>query len=91
MPDDARRQELITKISQLADHRFGGDARKMFKHYDRNLDNRISMGELISLLGDAGVGYRITRQVWAQAIIDELDSDQDDRISWEEFEAVLVK
>lgn len=86
---DPRRRELIDKVWALVAGRYGGDYRTAFDHYDADKDGVITMAELISLLYDAGIGSRITRNAWAHGIIDALDSDNDDRIAWAEFEKAL--
>ncbi len=85
------RDELIAKLKQYVTDHFGGDYRFAFDHYDADHDGTITASELISLFAAVGVGNFLTRGTWAKAVMVELDSDGDSRISWDEFHAVLVK
>jgi len=87
--DDARSREVIAKVGALVTDRFRGSYRLAFKYYDADDDDVITMADLVRLLADAGVGFRMTRELWAAGVIDALDRDGDDRISWKEFEDVL--
>jgi Ca2+-binding EF-hand superfamily protein len=87
---EVQKNELRDKVSKLVRDGFGGDYHKAFDHYDGDVkDGKISRRELAKLLGDAGVGNWMTRGLWADGIISELDTDRDGGISEAEFEAVL--
>jgi Ca2+-binding EF-hand superfamily protein len=87
---EVQKNELRDKVSKLVRDGFGGDYHKAFDHYDGDVkDGKISSRELEKLLGDAGVGNRLTRSTWASGIIAELDTDKDGSISEAEFEDVL--
>lgn len=87
---EAQKQELKEKVTKLVGDRFGGDYSKAFDHYDSdNKDGKISKDELVRLLADAGVGTWMTRGMWADGIIAELDTDKDGSISGVEFECAL--
>jgi Ca2+-binding EF-hand superfamily protein len=88
MATQAQRRELQDKVSTLVTGQFGGDYRRVFRHYDRNQDGKINKPELVALLKDAGVGNLLTRGAWADGIIGELDSDGDGTVSEAEFESV---
>lgn len=83
-------QELIDKVTALVKIKFGGDWLVAFMHYDKTNTGDITVGELIDMLADAGVGWRWTRKAWAEAVIDRLDSDNDHVISLSEFRAVFL-
>ena len=89
MASDADRRELADKVAALVKARFGGDYQSAFRHYDADADGTITRAELKKLLSDAGVGNLLTRSAWAKGIVGELDRNEDDAISWEEFEAVV--
>ena len=80
--------ELKTKIAALVRDSFGGDYKKAFAYYDPDQDG-IGSDELSQLLEEAGVGNIFTRSSWVAGILDKVDSDQDGRISWAEFEQIL--
>ncbi len=82
---DEHVRELQAKIGALVANNFGGDYQSAFNAYDANQDGGIDRDELIQLLTDAGVGGRLTRGLWASAILQRLDADGDGKISWDEF------
>jgi len=85
-----QKREVQQKVSRLVAERFGGDYNKAFDHYDcQQKDGKISSGELIQLLKDAGIGNWFTRDAWVEGIIAELDTDNDGMISAAEFNAVI--
>jgi len=85
--------ELVTKIQALMKSRFGatdsGARRSLFEAYDANSDGQICRSELAKLLDDAGVGNAFTRGFWTKGVLARLDSDENETISYEEFEAVI--
>jgi Ca2+-binding EF-hand superfamily protein len=89
MASDAQRKELQDKVNGLVAARFANDYDRAFNHYDRSKDGKISRDELLNLLADAGIGSWLTRGIWADGIITELDADRDGKISKVEFEAIL--
>jgi Ca2+-binding EF-hand superfamily protein len=90
MATEAQKEELREKVARLVGTRFGGDYHRAFEHYDNNKkDGKISKGELVEFLKDAGVGNLLTRGAWADGIMAELDADGDGTISGPEFEAAL--
>lgn len=80
--------ELKTKIAALVRDSFGGDYKKAFGYYDPDQDG-IGSDELSQLLEEADVGNVFTRSSWVAGILDKVDTDQDGRISWAEFEQIL--
>lgn len=89
MASEENRRELAEKVTTLVTTRFGGDYRAAFGHYDANGDGAVSRDELKALLADAGVGNGLTRWAWAKGVVEELDINKDEVISWAEFEAVV--
>ena len=92
--EDDNVRELKTKVGSLVRHKFDGDYKRAFAHYDTNKDGGIDKSELVQLLADAGVGNGITRGTWASRIIEKLDSSGDTKgnamIEWSEFETVFT-
>ncbi len=86
-------QELVGKIQSVLRSRYGGvgadERRSMFGDYDRNGDGFIDADELTSILADAGVGNALTRGFWVKGVITRMDQNDDDQISFDEFEAVI--
>lgn len=80
--------ELKTKIAALVRESYGGDYRTAFAHYDPDQDG-IAAEELKQLLEDAEVGNLFTRSSWVSGIIARVDTNQDGRISWAEFERII--
>ncbi len=85
-----QKREVQEKVGRLVADRFAGDYHKAFDHYDsHHKDGKISSGELMQLLKDAGIGNWLTRDAWIEGIITELDTDNDGMISAAEFNAVI--
>jgi hypothetical protein len=87
---DEHEKELKQKVSALVAHKFGGDYKKAFEHYDRDKDGAVQKGELVAMLAEAGVGNGLTRGIWASKIVERLDSGGDSAIEWSEFESVFT-
>ncbi len=87
--DDANVRELKAKVGELVDKKFSGDFKKAFDFYDADHDGGINKDEVTALLKDAGVGSGLTRGMWANGILDKLDTSKDTAIQWSEFEAVF--
>src|SRR4051812_20912893 len=86
MATEEQKRELQEKVGKIVAAKFGGDYHRAFEHYDqKKKDGRINKDELMELLKDAGIGNFITRGVWADGIIGELDTDGDGAISGPEF------
>lgn len=89
----AQRIEVKQKGVRLVNERFGGDFEAAFDHYDSNHDERIGRDELLEFLYDAhigdGVGLGFLRGMWADGILEEVDTDLDGEISRKEFHAIL--
>lgn len=79
-------REIKNKVSELVARRFGGDTQAAFNHYAK--DGVINRAGLVKLLGDAGVGNGLTRGMWADGILDKLDTDGDRAVTWAEFQRV---
>ena len=87
--EDEHTLELKKKVGEMVDKQFGGDYQKTFAHYDSDADGAVGADELNKLLKDPGVGNFATRGMWVKGIIEKLDSDDDKKISWKEFESVF--
>jgi len=93
MATKEQKKELVDKVTQLVDTKFGGDWDKAFKSYAEHSGSGslIDRDELLVMLEDAGIGNWLTRSSWADGIIEELDSSHDKQISWDEFQTALRK
>lgn len=89
---DSEKQELMDKLTHLVDSKFGGDWSKAFNHYARQAEStqHMDQAELGDLLRDAGVGDGSPSTKVVESIIKKLDSDSDNKISWEEFQQGLA-
>src|SRR5207302_4452611 len=85
-PEDPRALELRKKLRQLQDARYGGDRQKLFDAYDKNANRALDKEEVTRMLGDAGVGNGLTRGLWADGMIDRLDTNKDRAVDWAEFQ-----
>ena len=88
--EDQNELELKLKVGKLVDRKFSGDYKKAFEHYDRGGDGGIDRNDLLELLTEAGVGNGMTRGIWATRIIERLDKDGDQAVTWQEFERAFT-
>lgn len=86
--EDPRVTELVHKINTLVTNNHGGNARAAFDAY-AGADGQVSRSELSRLLGDAGVGNFVTRGAWVSGIMERVDTNGSNSISWSEFQAVM--
>lgn len=89
MASAASREELVTKVQGFVNAHHGGDYKAAFDAHDFDKDGKINTAELIGILALSGVGWKATRPVWADKVINDLDTNGDGKIGWAEFEAVL--
>lgn len=89
MPSAASREECIAKVKNFVQLHHGGDYKAAFDGHDFDKDGKINTAELIGILQLSGVGWKLTRPVWADEIIKQLDTNGDGKIGWSEFDAVL--
>lgn len=82
--------ELQTKLKALVAERFGGNWASAFKAYDANGDGRIDANELETLLADANVGNFVTRSSWVRGVLDEVDTNRDGTISYDELQRAIA-
>jgi hypothetical protein len=81
-------KEAADKVKQLVKDKFGDDWTAAFAHY-AGTDNLLSRDNIIDLLADAGVANRLTRPLYASAVIGTLDADTDGKVSADELRTVL--
>lgn len=83
-------QELKTKVNGLVTLKFQGNYKKCYNHYDslRKRNGRIDRDSLKAMLKDADIGY-IKRNILVNAIMKEVDINNDDQLSWSELSNVL--
>ncbi len=89
MASESQKRELVRKISKHVNERFGGSYRRAFDHYAGPGDNTVDSDELGKLLKAAGVGSALTRGMWVDGVMKEVDSNKDGRITWDEFNRVM--
>jgi Ca2+-binding EF-hand superfamily protein len=86
-------QELVEKIQALLRKKYGDSSvesmKKLFDHYDKDKDKKISQNELEQLLKDAEIGNSFTRGMWIKGIVGQLDTNNDKHIDWDEFSAAV--
>lgn len=80
------KRELTETIGRLVEKRFEGNYQKAFAYFDRAKDGTIDFDELLSLFTEAEWGNVRPRPAWAQSVLAAFDTDDDDAISWIEFE-----
>ncbi|MBW2525643.1 MAG: EF-hand domain-containing protein [Deltaproteobacteria bacterium] len=90
-PNEEQIRELKDKFKRWIDQDFGGDWDKAFRTVANraNSVNTINREELLWALEQAGIGNWITRGMWADGIIKELDKSGDRAISEREFNSVF--
>ncbi len=88
MPKDER-AELIAKVTEYVDTVHSGDWESAFDAADRDNDGRINTSEVNDVLRHSGVGNFLTRSTWSRKVMEEVDSDCDGYISFDEFQAVF--
>lgn len=92
MATEAQKTELREKIERLVTEKYKGDWSKAYNHYAaKNGGAQIDRDDLLALLEDAGIGSWLTRGAWADGIMEEVDTNSDKQISWEEFQGVLKR
>lgn len=91
MGNEQEKQELIQKIGELVEQRFGGDFKTGFDHYasKRSQSGSIDADELSHLLSDADVGNAFTRGFWVDGVMAEVDKDNDGFITYSELQSIL--
>ncbi|WP_020472618.1 EF-hand domain-containing protein [Zavarzinella formosa] len=88
MATKEQRRMIDDKMTVFVNTWFNGNYKAAFNDYDTDRNGVLDKEELKRLLMDAGIGTGLTRWLWANGIIAELDKDGDNAISWEEFLAV---
>lgn len=78
---DANAKEVITKVQALVKAKFNGDFTAAFNHYDLDKNHKLGRKDLWGLLEDAGIGNVLTRKVWIDGVLAQLDKDGDGAIS----------
>ncbi len=86
--EDANVAELKAKVSRLVSANFGGDYDRAFDHY-AGADGIATRSDLMVMLKDAGVGNGLTRGMWADGVMKEVDADGSGGVSKAEFSQVL--
>lgn len=91
MASEAQKKELADKVLSLVEQKYGGDWDAMFWYYagKNGTGTLVDREELLCLLKDAGIGNWMTRNAWADGVMEEVDTTKDARISMDEFRAVV--
>jgi hypothetical protein len=84
------RAEVVAAIKQLCQTKYAGDYRAGFVDYATN-GGKLDTGDIENVLRDAGIGSWATRWIIAADVLKELDTDGDELVSWDEFQAALAK
>lgn len=92
----SRRDELIESVVRLCSRVFHSDYKAMFDAYlergqSADKGNTLDRRRLWTLLYDAGVGNGVTRSAWVDGILVELDMNGDKALSWDEFQAAILR
>jgi Ca2+-binding EF-hand superfamily protein len=86
-------EELVGKINSLLIRKYGNSAepnqKRLFETHDKDSDGKIDSKELEGLLREADVGNAITRGAWTRGIMSKMDTDQDGKISWDEYRRAI--
>jgi Ca2+-binding EF-hand superfamily protein len=86
-------EQLVAGIGNYLQQNFGDKSnasmRKLFDRYDDDHDGKIDKQELGRLLKDIDIGNTFTRGAWVRGILDKVDTNTDQAISWDEFETVV--
>ena len=91
MASSDQKQELVHKVTQLINAKFGGDWDRAFDHYAKATGSGalLERTDLLEVLEEAGIGSWMTRGMWADGVIKELDLSGDKSISRHEFRSAL--
>ncbi|MDQ3368502.1 MAG: EF-hand domain-containing protein [Myxococcota bacterium] len=85
-------QQLVAAIGDYLEKNFNDRTRSgmrlLFDRYDADHDGKIDKQELGRLLKDLDIGNTFTRSAWVRGIMEQLDTNADKSISWEEFQDV---
>lgn len=90
MAEDPNAVELRTKITALAERRYGGDLRALFSAYDMDHDGALRAGELDTLFQNADIGTPFTRGMWVQGVMDRMDADHNQALTYAEIEIAIA-
>ena len=80
-----KREEIIKKISDLVREKYGGDWKAAFEGEDADKDGKISSKELTAVFAAAGIGSGLTRFLYVNGTMEQLDPNRDGFIEWEDF------
>jgi hypothetical protein len=98
MASKADIDEVKSKVEALARKRYGdaspASLKRLFAFYDTDRNGFGSDREIAKLLDDAGVtitalGFKVGNLRVARAVIEEMDKDADEAISWDEYSAYM--
>jgi hypothetical protein len=98
MASQADIDEVKSKVEALARKRYGdaspASLKRLFAAYDADGNGLGSDREIAKLLDDAGVtitalGFKVGNLRVARAVIEEMDKDANEAISWDEYSAYM--
>jgi hypothetical protein len=91
----SREKELADKIEALLTKKYGSPTtasqRLLFNEFDKDRDSKINKEELGQLLEAADVGNRFTRGIWVDGVMNNMDTDKDLKITWDEYVLAIEK
>ena len=85
---ESREDELVRKVKSHVATQFCGDYEKCFQHY-AGKDKLVNQNELFNLLSNCNVGRPLFRNAWVRDIMNQLDTDKDGELSWDEVKDIL--
>lgn len=82
-------KEVVDKITAWVQKVHAGDFKAAFNAEDTDHDGKLDSDEIMIILAKAGIGvFRPGRWLVCQAIITAMDSDNDHKISFDEFDKI---
>ncbi len=88
---NASTKEVVQKVQALVTSKFKGDYVAAFKFYDIDGNAKLGPKDLWTLLSDAEVGNVLTRRMWIDGIIAQLDKDHDGAVSIAELAVAVAE
>ena len=85
-PVDSRARNVGLRVNDLVQRDHGGDYRAAFNAYAQG-GSEVSRSQVSKLLKDASVGNGLTRRAYTNGVMDRFDTDRNNAVSWNEFQA----
>jgi Ca2+-binding EF-hand superfamily protein len=88
MPVTETRETIVRQVQAFVQDKYRSDWRKAFDYADKNKNGVLTRDEVSGFLAQAGCGSKLTRWAIALQVIEAMDADGDDAISWDEFQSL---